>query len=144
MIWKLRIECVRGFYLESECVRVLEINSKTSLLHLHSAIHAAVNFDRDHAFEFFAGRTPSNKKMKLIDDLDLDESYCKYGKMILEQIYPLPKSCKLYYHYDFGDDWYFEIRKLRAKPVEPVPGVKYPCVIESIGPNPKQYGNWED
>jgi hypothetical protein len=47
---------------------------------------------------------------------------------------------KLYYHFDFGDDWYFEIRRSRAKPKEPTPRVQYPRVVEATGPNPRQYG----
>ena len=135
MIWTLRIECVYGFYLEKECIRTIEIDSGTSLFKLHDTILDIVKFDRDHHFEFFAGRNHRNRK------LFFEESY---DFTTLEQVYPLPKSCKLYYHFDFGDDWYFEIRKGRKKPRDPEPGARYPRVVESIGPAPQQYGNWED
>jgi hypothetical protein len=59
--------------------------------------------------------------------------------MTLEQVFPLEKRLKLYYHFDFGDDWYFEITKARNKPKEPASGVQYPRVIERVGPNPRQY-----
>ena len=68
----------------------------------------------------------------------------KYDETTLEQVYPLPKSRKLYYHFDFGDDWYFEIHKNREKPRNPEPGVRYPLIVGSIGPAPQQYGSWED
>ncbi len=144
MLWTLRIECVFGLYLEEECIRTIEIDSGSSLFDLHETIQDAVDFDRDHLFEFFAGRNYRNRKVVFEDSFDWEESGDIYTETTLEQVYPLPKSCKLYYHFDFGDDWYFEIRKSRKKPREPEPGVRYPRIVESIGPAPQQYGSWED
>ncbi len=144
MIWTLRIECIGGRYLENECVRISEIDSEASLLELHDAIQDAVGFDRDHLFEFFAGRSYRNRKLVFNDSFDGEQSFDRYGILTLEQLYPLPKSCKLYYHFDFGDDWYFEIGKFRRKPMVREPGVEYPRIIASIGQNPEQYGSWEE
>jgi hypothetical protein len=130
--------------MENECVRVLEIDSEASLLELHDAIQDAVGFDRDHLFEFFAGRNDRNRKLMFDDSFDSEQSFDRYGVLTIEQLYPLPKSCKLYYHFDFGDDWYFEIRKLRRKPMVRDPGVEYPRIAESIGQNPEQYGSLEE
>jgi hypothetical protein len=56
----------------------------------------------------------------------------------LHQIFPLPQPLKLFYWFDFGDDWKFQIKKARQeKP--PKPRVKYPRVIERAGRNPVQY-----
>lgn len=142
MIWTLRVECIAGSYLEEECVRTIEINSKSSLYDLHDAIQNAVDFDRDHLFEFFAGRTYRSRTV-VFDD-DPGDGFDTYSKLKLGRVYPLPKSCKLYYLFDFGDSWYFEIRKSRKKPTEPQPGVKYPRVVEAIGPNPEQYPCWDE
>jgi pRiA4b ORF-3-like protein len=60
----------------------------------------------------------------------------------LDEIFPLPKPLKLYYWFDFGDDWKFEIKKARQEK-EAEPRVKYPRVIERAGPNPVQYPNVE-
>ncbi|MCX7048143.1 MAG: hypothetical protein NTX50_21995 [Candidatus Sumerlaeota bacterium] len=67
-----------------------------------------------------------------------DEEGSDYGDYPLNRVFPLPSRMKLYYHFDFGDDWYFEIRK-QGNPKEPHPRAKYPRVIEKIGPTPKQY-----
>jgi hypothetical protein len=86
-------------------------------------------------------------------DISTDpETGCKFRRYWIEMepqlhdkgdgVYPLPKSCKLYYHFDFGDDWYFGIRKIRKKPHEPAAGVTYRRVVEAIGPNPPQYGDY--
>lgn len=143
MIWTLRIECIAGTYWKGECVRTVEIESESSLFELHEAIQNAVDFDQDHLFEFFAGRNFRNRKVVFDDSLDWEDSFSTYSQIGLDQVYPLPKSCKLYYHFDFGDDWYFEIRRSRKKPRVPEPDEEYPRVIAAIGPNPEQYPSWE-
>ena len=144
MIWTLKVTCIFGLYLEEECVRVIEVDSRSSLMDLHDAIQDAVDFDQDHLFEFFAGRHWRNRKVKFEDSLEWEDMFDTYASLSLEDIYPLEKGLKLYYHFDFGDDWYFEITRSRKKPTDPEPGVKYPRAVERIGPNPDQYPTWED
>ena len=146
MIWTLTIECIMGMYQRHDCVRVIEIESEASLLDLHDAIQAAVNFDRDHLFEFFGGRNWRNRKVVFEDSYDTGDLFDTYASIPLEDVYPLPKGCKLHYHFDFGDDWFFEVKKSRKQPKEPEKGVQYPRVIESVGPDPEQYpgvGEWQ-
>ena len=144
MIWTLRIDCIWGMHLEEECIRMMEIDSKSSLLDIHEAIQDAVGFDRDHMFEFFGGRNQRNRKVVFENSSDWEASFDIYDSITFERVYPLPKSCKLYYHFDFGDDWYFEIKPTRNKPRDPEVGVTYPRVIEAIGPNPAQYGQYDE
>jgi len=146
MIITLRVECVRGRYLEKDCIRVIEIEECASLLDLHSAIQDSVCFDYDHLFEFFAGRNWRHRAFAFADDVDWEYAADVLDEITLEQVYPLPKNLKLYYHFDFGDDWYFEIGKSRKKPAQPEAEVEYPRVVQEIGPDPEQYGecgeNW--
>jgi len=144
MIVTLRVECVRGVNLKEDCVRVIEIDDVASLLDLHTAIQNSVGFDFDHMFEFFAGRNCRHRKLTFAGGGDWDDEADELDEITLKEVYPLPKSCKLYYHFDFGDDWYFEIRQSRMKPVQPVAGVKYPRVVEKTGPNPQQYGTYDE
>jgi hypothetical protein len=60
----------------------------------------------------------------------------------LKDIYPLDKGMKLYYWFDFGDNWKFEIKKSRKK-IEKKDKVKYPIVVKKIGNNPTQYPDYE-
>ncbi len=147
MLWTFRIECIEGIYIKEDCVRVIEIDSGISLLDLHAIILSSVGFDQDHLFEFFAGRNIDNRNIEFVEESWEKDFQCvfdEYGKIILADIFPLPKGLKLFYHFDFGDDWYFEVRKTRKKPKKPEEGVTYPNLIESIGPNPPQYGSEED
>ena len=77
MIWTLRIECVWGWHLEEECVRVIEIDSESSLDDLHNAIQDAVDFDRDHPFEFTAGRSRRNRKVVFGTTDDWEDDFDK-------------------------------------------------------------------
>lgn len=132
MIWTLRVECIRGMHWKEECVRVIEIESSASIYDLHYAIQRAVQFDNDHGYQFYSGRAERNRAV------DIGYDYDDNIRITLDSIYPLPKYHKLFYWFDFGDDWIFEIRKSRKKPRDPEPGVSYPRVVEAIGPNPEQ------
>jgi hypothetical protein len=139
-IYTLKVTCVSGTYLTEPCVRVLEMKDNSTLMDLHYAIPKAVQFDCDHRFEFFIG--PHERRRSIIfsedhDDITMEE----VGEIALRRIWPLPKKMKLIYHFDFGDDWKFHINKARAtKP--PEKGVRYPRIVESVGPNPKQYPDY--
>jgi hypothetical protein len=50
---------------------------------------------------------------------------------------------KIYYLFDFGDSWLFQIKKSRKK-LQNENGVKYPRVVKSAGVNPEQYPEYEE
>ena len=74
----------------------------------------------------------------------LPDSYIEsdFAKIRLKDLYPLGRK-KLYYLFDFGDNWTFEIRRARGAK-KPEANVEYPRVVEAIGPDPEQYPTWED
>ena len=49
---------------------------------------------------------------------------------------------KLYYLFDYGDEWIFQIKKSRKKK-KLNEKIKYPQLIESTGTNPEQYPDYE-
>ena len=69
--------------------------------------------------------------------------YILFWDIPLHNVFPLPKHKKLYYWFDFGDDWKFEIRK-KGKDGTPVSGVKCPRVIHKEGPKPEQYPTFDE
>ena len=110
--------------------RVIEVKEDYTLVKLHKYIQAIVGFDDDHLYEFFIGKNPRNRASSVSKKTQLNE------------IYPL-KGYKLYYLFDFGDSWLFEIKKTRKKKIENKK-FKYPLIIESTGVNPEQYPEDED
>jgi hypothetical protein len=137
MIYTLKIECITGPYLREQCIRVIEIDESESLYDLHLVVQEAVEFRDDHLYMFYAGRNWRHKKIWMTEKEEWEDKEDDFMKTELRDIYPL-KNMKLYYWFNFRDKWIFEIRKSR-KIKEEEPGVQYPRVIESIGPNPPQY-----
>ena len=144
MIFKLRIECVRGWYLKETCIRVIEIDESMDLFVLHETILDAVHFGRDHLFDFYLSNSasPWAHKHSMIENEDWTVRESHFARIKLKDIYPLGRK-KLYYLFDFGDKWTFEIRKTRGVK-KPEAGIKYPRVVEAVGPDPDQYPIWED
>jgi hypothetical protein len=142
MIYTLTVDCLSGLHLKEKCRRVIEISEDASLLDLHYCIQDAVGFDRDHLFEFYAGRNPRNRAVRFADPADLGDDFEGPGRILLKEIWPLDRM-RLYYLFDFGDEWVFGIRKPRkVKP--PEEGVSYPRLVEAIGPDPEQYGDEDE
>ncbi len=147
MIWTLKIVCEWGRYHKKECIRTIEIDEESTLYDLHLYIQKIVEFANDHLFEFFMGRHFRNRKPFFEEDtwdFNYEEAMDNYSQMTLKEIYPLPKGLQLFYHFDFGDDWFFKITKSRKKPKPPEKVIDYPQLIESVGPNPEQYQSWEE
>ena len=143
MTLKLRIQCVWGMYLKHECIRVIAMDHSASLLDLHDAIQDAVSFDRDHPFEFYTANSASPwAHRKLITYVeDWADQVAVFSETRLRDIWPLGRK-KLYYWFDFGDRWIFEIRKIRSSKADE--SIPCPCVLERIGPDPEQYPSFEE
>lgn len=125
----------------------IEMPISSSLNELHETILKAVDFDNDHLFEFFAGKNErdqsihygmEDKSLESFDNFNFEEILKTYNQTFVEDVYPLPEKCKLYYLFDFGDCWTFEITKSAKKP-EYLSKVKYPRVFASKGVKPEQY-----
>lgn len=140
---KLKITCVRGAYLTDDCVRVVAMDDSASLLDLHYIIQEAVSFDDDHLFEFFTANSdsPRAKRNWFSMTEDWDDRRGEFGAIELGEIWPLGRK-KLYYWFDFGDAWIFEVRKLRSSKADA--SISTPRILERIGPNPVQYPKWEE
>lgn len=130
-----------GLHLKDRCVRVIEIDDQACLYDLHDVIQDAVGFDRDHPFIFFIANSasPFARRHWLTDAEAWEDKERDLRSIRLSEIYPLNRR-RLYYLFDFGDDWTFEIRKSKGSK-SPVAGVRYPRVVDSVGPNPEQYPN---
>ena len=139
MIWTFKIEFpfygdINDDWDEQDWVRVIEINSTSTLEDFHFVIQQAIDFDNDHLYEFFLSKTARSQHRESFDD-ENGEIY----ELTLEDLYPLEKGEKLFYLFDYGDQWLFKITKSRKKPHRPETGTKYPRLIESVGENPEQY-----
>jgi hypothetical protein len=128
-----------GEFNNKEISRAIEIRGDQTLEQLHQAIFAAYDRWDEHLYEFQLGRRPfdpdgpnygvsqGGKKRKAsgdarqtkLDDLGLQQ-HRTFG-----------------YWFDFGDDWYHQIRVERIE--QAIPTVTYPRVIRRVGKSPPQY-----
>ena len=110
--------------------RVIEVKEGFTLRQLHKYIQEIIEFGDDHLYEYYVGKNPRNRSESIPKNAALNE------------IYPLT-GLKLYYLFDFGDCWLFQIKKSRKK-LEEDKKVKYPRLVKSMGINPEQYAEYEE
>ena len=115
----------------------IEVPDMCPLLDLHLFIQNTIGFENDHLFEFYAGRNERNRQIVFSEDSKYPDDEDVYENILLKDIYPL-KGLKLYYLFDFGDGWIFEIKKSRKKAI-PVNDIAYPRVVTENGVKLKQY-----
>ena len=138
MILKLRVSCIFGRFLNDECVRVIAVDDSSSLYDLHEMVQEAVSFERDHPFTFYTANSgsPWAERNWIADEEDWTQMERAFERTKLRDVWPLGRK-KLYYWFDFGDKWIFEIRKMRsAKGDAELP---VPIVLQRIGADPQQY-----
>lgn len=143
MISTLTIKCVWGAYLKDAFERTLEVPDAMTLGELHDEIQRLTDFDNDHPFTFFIGRSSHRKRQEVVETDDWEARTDALSAMALTQVFPLPKNMKLFYWFDFGDDWMFQITR-RGNPKSEEKGIKYPRLVKEVGPKPEQYPPCEE
>jgi hypothetical protein len=139
MIWTLNLKLVRGLYANGPWEGKIAIDSQSTLEDLHNAIQRAVDFDNDHLYEFYIARTERARERIRFDD----EEGGLFTQTI-ESLFPLPKHRRLYYLFDYGDNWVFQVSRAREKPFEAKPGDKFPRLISEQGTKPEQYPDYDE
>jgi hypothetical protein len=116
---------------------IIEVQDICSLYDLHLFIQHVVDFDNDHLFEFYAGRNYRNRKLEFSDNPGYPYAGGEYEDILLKDIYPL-KGLKLFYLFDPGDNWLFEVCKSRKK-AKIQQDIKYPRIVTDNGIKLRQY-----
>jgi hypothetical protein len=116
--------------------RVIAIGHDATLDDLADAILDSVKFDRDHLYQFTYhdrfGRKTNVAHPACDEDLFTDE--VTVGEV------PLAIGQSMRFWFDFGDDWFFDVKLERVEPPGAVKG-KLPRVLEKHGKAPQQYPN---
>lgn len=143
-IFTMVIECVGGRYLNEPYQCVIQAPVGLTLGDLASHILGIVDFDGDdHMDEFYLANGTGGRKTSLTPDGEWSDDDADVKNMPLSDIFPLPKNKKLYYFYDFGASWCFQITK-RGKETKAEPDIDYPCIMSETGVKPKEYGEDEE
>ncbi len=142
MICTLAIKGVGGAYLEEPFKRTIEAPDDMTLGGLHDTIQELAGFDNDHPFTFFIARGPRGKRTYVVETDEWEERQDRFYEIYLRKVFPLPQNMKLFYWFDFGDDWIFQIGK-KGKPKPEDADARYPKIIEQTGPKPVQYPTFD-
>jgi hypothetical protein len=112
--------------------RTIALSSKHTLDDLHYTIQEAFNFDADHLYAFYMdGRWCSDERFESPDSDGPPADEVTIGEL------GLAAKQSFLYHFDFGDDWRFDVILLEIKTGEPL--LKKPKIIEQHGEAPEQY-----
>ena len=116
----------------------IEVAENTTLTELHELILQLVGFANDHLHAFFAGRTWRSRTVTFGEPTDTPYGFNEGEEVPLSEVFPLSKGHKLFYHFDFGDDWLFEIvRRPNAKQADRKS--QYPQLLQEKGQRLIQY-----
>ena len=133
-IWTLKIKLVSGIYARGPWEATIQIDSSATLEDLHLTIQSAVGFSDDHMYMFYVARTHRSRDRTAFEDED-----GSLAETTLVELFPLPQERKLFYWFDFGDDWKFSIGQTRTAPLVSDKGGKYPRLLGTRGDAPVQY-----
>jgi hypothetical protein len=142
-IFSLTIDCVAGPYLKEPYKFVLEIPDDAWLGDLEAWILDVVGFDDEHLSDFYIASSVYGKRTTITSDPESAEDHGGQTILCLSELFPLPKNKKLYYLYDYGRSWYFQISKMRKSGTR-LAGQEYPRLVSETGIKPLQYGEDED
>jgi hypothetical protein len=139
MIQTLNLKLLDGMYAENQWECSIEIPTDFSLEELHLTIQDVLEFDNDHMYGFVIAKNPYARK-SIRYDCDDDAIFQTTIEKVLEEA----KGQKMFYIFDYGDNWMFHIAKSRKKPAQPSQDVNYPRIVSENGIKPIQYPDWEE
>ena len=124
--------------------RIIDIRGSQTLDALHQAIFRAFDREDHHLYEFqIGGKKPMDRKCQIygmvMDDAGPNEKSAKEATIAALH---LSVGSPFFYWFDFGDDWWHEVRLLAVNPSEKGAG-RYPRIVERKGESPPQYADWD-
>lgn len=126
--------------------RIIDIRGSQSLDVLHQAIFKAFDRFDQHMYEFqIGGKKPMDRKARRYGVILPDDDGFDAGEdAAVTAIASLPVQIGkvFFYWFDFGDDWWHEIRLLAINP-PPKDRSRYPRIVEKKGESPPQYMDWD-
>jgi hypothetical protein len=127
--------------------RDIEIASSASLHDLAAAIVQAFDFDLDHAFGFYSGKTPRTlmqeaPKYELFADMDdMETDALSVERTSVATAFPKPRH-QMTFLFDYGDEWLFTV--ILTGTGQKAAKTRYPKVLATQGASPKQYPDPDD
>lgn len=124
--------------LHSGLWRKIRLSHYHFLYNLHMVIQEAFDFDNEHLYAFYIGGSRMTEKPIYCPEAEEEEGM-NTEEVTIEDL-KLFKGQKLFYLFDFGDMWWFDIKLLRID--KESPEYYKPMIIDSQGESPDQYPDW--
>jgi hypothetical protein len=127
--------------------RDIEVDGRKSLYDLAGAIVRSFDFDFDHAFGFYSGKTERTQmtalpKYELFADIgEPTEGALGVERTRITVAFPRVGHAMTFL-FDYGDDWLFRVQLIGVG--QKVAKQRYPRVVASEGQAPEQYPNPEE
>jgi DNA-binding Lrp family transcriptional regulator len=126
-------------FANKEISRVIEIRGDQTLEDLHRAIFEAFDRWEEHLYEFQFGKRPfdpDGPNYGVADPSPKKKGLGDARETKLDDLGLKPERVFGYW-FDFGDDWFHQVRVDRIE--QAIPTVSYPRVIRRVGKSPPQY-----
>jgi hypothetical protein len=123
--------------LSKDIWRRIAMPAEDTLDDLASWILRSVKFDDDHLYEFNC-RDRLGSELSIVHP-EMDEG--PWTDEIAIGDVPLEPGQTMEFHFDFGDDWRFDVKLERVEP--PGAKIKAPAIIERHGKSPEQYPRYD-
>lgn len=129
------MECARGSYLEEDFLRVIEVSSDMRLSELHLLIQDLIGFSDDQLEDCFIATRLRGKKVRLMPSKGhLDAHPQADMNQTLAEVFPAGSRKRLFYSFNFGNNWIFEIKKT-AETMQDREN-NYPRIVQEEGIQP--------
>ena len=139
MIHTIHLKLLHGMNANHPWGCSIELPSDFRLEEVHQTIQNVLEFDDDHMYEFSVSNSIRGKRYSEYF-CDSDEIF----KTTLESILESSTGKKIFYLFDYGDNWVFQISRSRKKPFVADTDTYYPRIIDESGIKPIQYPDWEE
>ena len=139
--WVQPLSYVISVSLGKGCYRHIRISADMTFDDLSCAILDAFMFDNDHLHGFFMDNIfwSRNEDTCIWAD-DMDGEAIHVSDEVTLREWKLSEGQAFKYLFDFGDEWRFSCKVLRAMPEL----TESPQVIRSKGDAPEQYPDWDE
>jgi hypothetical protein len=134
-VYTLSIDYVGSGYLGEKFQRVIEVPCDMSLSSLHLLIQHLTGFDDEKIHDLYVASSIRGKKLWYKRQGEWKSDGRSAFSVPIDQVFVRNTKRKLYYSFEFGDNWLFEIGR-KGEKGSPVSDKKYPRVVHAEGMRP--------
>lgn len=136
-LYTLSIDYVGGGYPGEKFQRVVEVPCDMPLSSLHGLVKQLAGFSDERIHDFYVASSIRGKKLWFKRNGHWHAEAELSFTSSLDQVFLCKTKRKLYYSFEFGDNWIFEIGR-KGDIVVPLADCDYPRVVHSRGMRPLQ------